>query len=56
VIAYNYNLIIISLNIILFSPWYSWNIAGLVGVKQQSITHSLKIPKLCRRWVIQSYL
>jgi hypothetical protein len=33
-------LIIISLQINLFSPWYSWNIAELVLSTNNSLTHS----------------
>ena len=36
------DLIIISLTISLFSPWYNWNIAELVLNNNHSLTHSLK--------------
>jgi hypothetical protein len=39
-VEYKADLIIISLKINKFSPWYSWKICG-IGDKQQSITHSL---------------
>jgi hypothetical protein len=47
-VKYKADLIIISLKINLYSPWYSWKIVEL-AFKQQSLTHSLtlkKTPKL----------
>jgi hypothetical protein len=43
-VKYKADLIIISLKINLYSPWYSWKIVEL-AFKQQSLTHSLTLKK-----------
>ena len=40
-VDYRANLVIISLKINLFSPWYSWKIAELALNNNNSLTHSI---------------
>jgi hypothetical protein len=50
-VQYKENLVIISLKINLFSPWYSWKIAGL-ALKNN---HSLTFQKHCWGIIVQKH-